>query len=220
MSHAINADSMASSSSSKALDVPHDIWKDPNPKSTGGRGKKQESSSPSTSSSSSPTPPPPPSPDKKKELIFKIDMYLRSPIFRKMGCFMDGQIKSPKESDSLESIEQVYQMVTGIVKMGSKRMMSRHMFQMFLEGGEQFGKRLLHLPCEGFSEFCLCPENIDFFQPELEEIAIEMSNALMPRPEMRILVKLFHMWKEFQIEQKLNETKEQLAKTGNWEKEK
>lgn len=192
-----------SSSSSKGLDVPTDTWKDILPK---------ESNSSSRGKKSTPQQPPPPQPlsqkeinerrekdleDRKKELIFKSEMYLKSPVFKHLGYFENCNFKIPKITDSYETVQSLYDSIEGIVMMGSKRLMTRSIFTMFLDVGETTGSRFLHLPTAGFSAFCMA--NLDKFEPELEQISIELSNKIMPDPKLRLLIKTYEMWKEFQM---------------------
>lgn len=208
-SHAISSTSFSSS-----LSVPNDVWKDPNP---GKEGKTK----------TEPRPSPPPSTKKsaaetdkyikereqnlKRDLIIKIESYLKSPIFQKMGYFEDVHIKSPKDTDSLETVQQAYDLVQSVVRMGSKRVMTMTAFETILGAGEAMGKQF-NLNTDGFANFCI--SETPFFQPELEEISIELSNSFLPDPKVRLCIKIIKMWGEFKTAKEIMAYQEQMKKMG------
>lgn len=212
-SHAISSTSFSSN-----LSVPNDVWKDPNPGKEGKlRAEKQSEPRLSTPKKSAAET------DKilkereqnlKRDLIIKIDSYLNSPIFQKMGYFEDVHIKSPKDTDSLDSIQQSYDLVQSVVRLGSKRVMTMTAFETILGAGETMGKQFFQMNTDGFADFCTHPANKDFFQPELEEISIELSNTFLPDPKVRLMIKILKMWGEFKTAREMIAYQEQFKKMG------
>lgn len=213
MSHAISSSPGAATAPlSKGMSIPQSAWKDPNPNSTKTRIPKSASFSESASSSASSSSSraasshanPPLTPlqnetSRKKDLIMKTDMYLKSPIFRKMGYFEDMNIKVPTEAQPLALIEQTYELVRSVVTMESKRMMTHHCFEALLSVGEGTAVNLFQVSTAvGFADFCI--SNSQEFQPEMEEIAIEFGNSMIPDPKMRMGIKIVRMWKTYQDE--------------------
>lgn len=214
MSHGINNSGMdqASSSSSSHSKVPHGIWKDPNPAKEaafkaggGGRGGKGSNPVPTYSEVELEL-------ARKKDLIMKVNNYKNSDIFKKMGFFKDMKIPVLTEKDSLALVEGVYNDIKTLLHMEGKRIMVSDGFDALLRGGCGIAQNFGVGGLDGFTEFCLQQDVVETcFQPELEEIAIELSNSLVPNPYMRLGLKVFRVWKDFNELRKMESIKQSLA---------
>lgn len=135
----------------------------------------------------------------KKKIIAKIQNYINSPVFKELGYFKDLKISVPTERDSLDHVEQVYDAMKSVIHIQTKRMMVLNMFEGLLTAGCQGAKSMFQLDTDDFASFVLQPEVLQTeLQPELEEIAIELGNSLIPNPYVRVGMKLFNLWKNFQ----------------------
>lgn len=217
MSHGINNSGMdqASSSSSSHSKVPHGIWKDPNPakeaafKAGGGGGRGGKGSTPVSTPTYSEVEL---ELARKKDLIMKVNNYKNSDIFKKMGFFKDMKIPVLTEKDSLALVEGVYNDIKTLLHMEGKRIMVSDGFDALLRGGCGIAQNFGVGGLDGFTEFCLQQDVVETcFQPELEEIAIELSNSLVPNPYMRLGLKVFRVWKDFNELRKMESIKQSLA---------
>lgn len=155
---------------------------------------------------------------KKSEYASKIEQYLSSP--KLAGYFQGANIKVPHESHSLEAFEGTYNLIKKMITMESKRFVVDNFFETVVTMGEEAAVNLLgREDIKGFSEFCLHPQVKDqLFQPELEEISIEISDALVPNPYTRLGIKLFRAWKDFKMMQELERQQELKETQSNEEK--
>ena len=222
MSQAINNSSLSKGGAGGSLPKPdmkkyeHLGWKDPDP-------SKQAPSSSSSSSSYKPSsrkvaaPPPPQQTDdeRKTSLILKISSYLTSPIYQKLGYFRDVKVQIPSERDSLVHVEQIYEQLRSLLHIENKRMITHNLYEGLCTAGCTAGKNLLGL--EGMDDFAallLRPDVMEeVFQPELEEIAIEMSNGWIPNPYVRVALKAFNLYREIDLLNKREQQVRGLNKT-------
>jgi len=127
------------------------------------------------------------------ELYSKITHRFHSKYIAK---FIPDDIKPPKATDSLESLQALDRTLVGFMHRASKEIMVERMFEGFLNAGEMGLVAFLKMDhARGLAAKIL--EDKEAFQPELEEIAIELSDSYIPSAKMRLLMKVGHMATEY-----------------------
>lgn len=148
----------------------------------------------------------------KTDLRIKIEQYLTSPILR--VYFEDSPIRPPAEHAPIDAWRACYGLIKKVITMESKRYVCDNMFETAVELAQDGAQNFLGMDCylpngKSFADFCLDPEvKNQMFQPELEEISIELSDWLVPDPKVRLLFKLFRAWKNFQKIKEIHQSKE------------
>jgi len=160
-----------------------------------------------------PPPPPPPEPKKKKEkkelpdqptkkekeeekekkedemveLRRKVRTYLSKPQFKNLLSEID--LPGPKSSDA--DWRGCYESINETLKGSYKELMIRTMFQTGCKASETVMVQFLSMnQFTGLSDDILA--HMDDFEPELTELAIEMSNGWVPGPVPRLLMKFMN----------------------------
>ena len=129
----------------------------------------------------------------RAELYSKITHRFHSKYIAK---FIPDDIKPPKATDSLESLQALDKTLVGFMHRASKEIMVQRIFEGFIQGGELGLVQFLKMDhARGLAAKIL--EDKEAFQPELEEIAIEMSDSYVPSAKMRLLMKVVHVATEF-----------------------
>lgn len=129
----------------------------------------------------------------RSELYSKITHRFHSKYIAK---FIPDDIKPPKATDSLESLQALDKTLVGFMHRASKEIMVQRIFEGFVQGGELGLVQFLKMDhARGLAAAIL--EDKEAFQPELEEIAIELSDSYVPSAKMRLLMKVVHVATEF-----------------------
>lgn len=178
-------------------------------------GKRPNSSS---SSSSSSAPPPPQvvrvksipvvtAPSKKtaekeeKEikktdraaLFVKVNSYLTS---KPLAPYIPAGIKPPSEGASLEVLEATYTQIMNGLKAAYKRRMVMTMFNKGSKTLESIMVNFFQLEhARGLAD--AMKEQEEDFQPELEELALELDEGLIPGPKVRLGVKMLEFFDDY-----------------------
>lgn len=129
----------------------------------------------------------------KTELFTKITEYFESESFAK---FIPSHIKAPRPSDSMETLLAIYESIKTSKNRAAKRLIVENLFDSILQGVELGAVGILH-----WNHFLGLAEDLksnrDDFQPELEELAIEMSNSWVPDAKGRLALKVFRRMKKY-----------------------
>jgi len=149
-----------------------------------------------------PTPKGPP-PSIQREVIKKIeklsDDQERVELYRKIRAYQKNERlkkhlsefqEPPKKTDSLEALRNQYAEMTSSLKESSKRMMVMNTFESLLQFGEMGAIQFLQMPEKrGMASF-LSSKKEELFQPELEELIIELSDDWVPSARTRLALKV------------------------------
>jgi hypothetical protein len=131
--------------------------------------------------------------EQRAELYSKITHRFHSKYIAK---FIPDDIKPPKATDSLESLQALDKTLVGFIHRASKEIMVERMFEGFLNAGEMGMVQFLHWDhARGLSDELL--RNKEAFQPELEEIAIELADSWVPNAKTRLFIKVLNAATEF-----------------------
>jgi len=131
--------------------------------------------------------------EQRAELFSKITHRFHSKYIAK---FIPDDIKPPKATDSLESLQALDKTLVGFMHRASKEIMVERMFEGFVNAGEMGLVMFLKMDhARGISQAIL--QDKEAFQPELEEIAIELSDSYVPSAKMRLLMKVVHVATEY-----------------------
>lgn len=158
-------------------------------------------------------PPPPPEPKKsskkkeekkeEKELVQlkedemveirrKVHDYLTDPKFKEML----GSIDLPESKAKDLEWRAAYESINATLKSTYKRVMVRTMFESGCQVSEAVMVQFLSMDrMMGLTDDIM--SNIGDFEPELTELAIELSNGWVPGPTPRLLMKLFSRIKKY-----------------------
>lgn len=127
--------------------------------------------------------------DKEKrrvKLYYKLVHYFRSKYISK---YIPDDFKEPRPSDSYESLCALEEAIKGFVHIGSKELIVNNMLKLLCEGGEGMAVGMMKLDqFAGISNHLL--DDTEYLQPELEEIAIELSDSWVPDAKTRCFLKL------------------------------
>lgn len=166
------------------------------------------------------TPPPPPEPkktqskkkeekekEKEKELVQlqkelkedemveirrKVHDYLTDPKFKEML----GSIDLPESKAKDLEWRAAYESINATLKSTYKKVMVRTMFESGCQVSEAVMVQFLSMDrMMGLTDDIM--SNIGDFEPELTELAIELSNGWVPGPTPRLLMKLFSRIKKY-----------------------
>jgi hypothetical protein len=137
---------------------------------------------------------------RKQSIMVTCEQRAKSQYLKKY--WEENPVPIPKPSDSLEAWEACDILQRKVMTMETKRILVDD----FLETGLGIGLGVaggfgwVDPEDQDFANFILQPEiKNKYLQPEMEEIAIDLSDSLVPRPEIRLCVKLFKAWKEFKM---------------------
>lgn len=151
---------------------------------------------------------------RKMELSVKIEQYLKSPKLR--FYFQDNPIKPPPEHASLEAFQACYDLIKKVIAMESKRILVDSLFETVISSGSDFSDQFLGTNTSGFADFCLHPDVKDqMFQPELEEISIEISDWMVPDPKIRLLFKILRAYQDFKKIKEISESRDKYDQSVN-----
>jgi hypothetical protein len=161
--------------------------------------------SPSLSKKLPPPPSAPPKPDHKaqerveKKLEKNQEEKERTELYRKildykknprLSKFIPEDTPTPKLSDSVESLRALHASITSGFKGSAKRLLVNNMFDQILNAAEmgcvQF---LLQQEKIGMAQ-ALISNKEQLFQPELEEVIIELSDDWVPSAQTRLAFKM------------------------------
>lgn len=124
--------------------------------------------------------------DRRADLFVKINNYLTSD---RLAPYIAPGIRAPAESASLEHMEAIYKQITDSIRSSYKRAMVDMMFEEGIDGIESMCVNFLQM--DGMSGIALAiKSDKEMFQPELEEIAIELDSSYVPGPKTRLLWKM------------------------------
>lgn len=129
----------------------------------------------------------------KTELFTKITEYFESESFAK---FIPSHLKAPRPSDSMETLLALYESIKTARNRSAKRVIVNNLFDSILQGVEIGAVGILHWHhWQGLADDLSA--NKDDFQPELEELAIEMSNSWVPDAKSRLALKVLQRMKKY-----------------------
>lgn len=134
----------------------------------------------------------------KESMIRKIDDYMHSSVFDKMITEEERETwtKADTSKYTQERLESMTAMIRSRINSKYRVQMVDTMFNGALKGGEAAMVHFLKLnEFVGVSDFTM--KNRPMFEEELEEIAIEMGDGMIPSPKVRLLFKLMGMWTEY-----------------------
>jgi hypothetical protein len=125
--------------------------------------------------------------DERALLYRKVTEYLRSPY---LAPLIPKDIKAPSEKATVAELKGIYASIKGALLGEAKRSFVLNMFDnVVADGGEYFFLNFLQDSSKlGLSNYL--KSNKELFQPELEELAIELSDNYIPGPQARIVLKL------------------------------
>jgi hypothetical protein len=128
-----------------------------------------------------------------KRLYSRLVHYHRS---KHISKYIPGDIKEPRPSDSLESLQAHEELIKGFIHMGSKELVVENMLKGLLGGIEDIAVMGMQMAqYQGLTE--ALTSDTDYLQPELEEVAIELPDSYVPSPKIRIFLKLFLAAREY-----------------------
>lgn len=216
----------SSSSSSSLAELSHSISSTPSlqskpPPPQRGRPKGSTSSSVSASAVkfaapvSTPTPKPPkPQPAKTKlheaqdeearrqEYLGKLEDYLEKPRMRMIIgeniCEeLEDLLRGNQKLMSVEVLQKMHERILRRLRSKCKQVVIDRMFIEGLKGGEFAMVNFLHWDYMiGFSKEAI--RNREEFEPELTELAIELSEGWVPGPKVRLAMKIWGFVQEYQ----------------------
>lgn len=138
---------------------------------------------------------------KRVELFSKIVHYFDTPALAK---HFPEHLKPPKSSDTYESLSALYKTMMGFLHRANKEAMVNNMFETFVKGGEAACVMFLKMEhMRTISDEILYgpPDDRDpqkkFYEIELAELAIELSDKWVPDAKTRLLFKVMHRAGEF-----------------------
>jgi len=130
--------------------------------------------------------------DDQVELRRKVKAYLSNPKFQSL--FQSIQEPGPKATDA--DWRTCYEQIAEVLKSTYKEMLVRTMFEGGCQAAETVMVTLLQMEqMTGLKDHMV--SHRDKFEPELTEIAIELSNNWVPGPIPRLMFKMFNELKEF-----------------------
>lgn len=141
--------------------------------------------------------------DKEKrraQLIKKIRMYKAHRHLREYFMEIDVPLKLDNLSDA--DLEGIYASMLMALECNFRETQVRSMFEMVFVGIEKACSMFIHdVEWQGLAE-AAC-ENIDSFDPELSQVAVELSDSLIPDPKLRLAFKMFTFASNFRKAQLL-----------------
>jgi len=139
------------------------------------------------------------------ELRRKVKAYLANPKFQEL--FAGVREPEPKGTD--QDWKVCYEQIGEILRSTYKEMMVRTMFESGCQAAETVMVQMLQMDrMTGLRDHMVTHR--DRFEPELTEIAIELSNSWVPGPIPRLLFKMFQELKEFGSEREGGKREEQV----------
>lgn len=123
----------------------------------------------------------------KAELYRKIRAYQKN---EKLKRFLGDFQEPPKKTDPLDALRNQYTEMTSALKESSKRIMVMNTFDSLLQFGEIGAVQWLQRPEKAGVAAFLSSRKEELFQPELEEIIIELSDDWVPSAKTRLVLKL------------------------------
>lgn len=130
------------------------------------------------------------------ELIRKVNGYLDSRIYAPILAELD--LRKFRGNESLSVAREAYNRIKSVMGMQYKRMFVHRCWDMTGKTIGQIGRSFLHL--EHFAHFAdELALHQDEFEPELEELAIEMSPDYVPTAKWRLVMKLMSFTYEFDM---------------------
>ena len=129
----------------------------------------------------------------RSELFGKITHYHHS---KHLAKFIPDDLKPPKATDSLEVLQAHDKALKGFLHRASKEIFVQRGLEAIINFGETGLVEILKLEhWRGISDEIL--SDPDVLQPELEELAIELSDSYVPGPKIRLAVKIANIAQEF-----------------------
>lgn len=137
--------------------------------------------------------------DKKDEeervsLIRRVNAYLDSKVWGRRLQHLN--IPSLKGNETLDRARESYNRIQGAIGMKYKRLVVDQMFFMGADGIAFVGRNLFAL--EHFKDLpAEYKEHKDEFEEELSAIAIELDDKWVPRPELRLIMRMIGFAKDY-----------------------
>lgn len=130
--------------------------------------------------------------DEGVELRRKVKAYLGNPKFGEMLA----EVKEPGPKASDVEWKAAYEHIAEVMKASYKELMVRTMFDSGCKAAETVMVQFLQMEAmQGVGAHMTAHR--DKFEPELTEIAIELSNSWVPGPVPRLVFKMFNELQEF-----------------------
>lgn len=131
--------------------------------------------------------------DERAQMFRRVNEYLRSPY---LSPLLPKDIKPPSEKSTMAELKSIHASIKGALMGEAKRAFVFNIFDRVAEGGEFFLLNVLHDSSKlGLGNFV--KGNREMFQPELEEIAIELNDNYIPGPQARLALKLMSIVQNF-----------------------
>lgn len=126
---------------------------------------------------------------KRQELYKQCVLYHNS---KSLGKFIPSHLKCPDSSWPYERLLAHKKAIWGFIHTATKEIMVYQGLQTFVGFGEIALVEFAHMEhLRNISGFIL--QDPEFFQPELEEVAIELPDDYIPSPTMRLAMKVMHL---------------------------
>jgi len=141
---------------------------------------------------------------KEKEVPLDLDRITKIRLHRIINDYLNsqylgpklGHITAPHESASLDVLNQTIASIKTTIAGETKRLLVNSMFTKGVQGAEEFFVQFLKVESlEGVSG--VIADDMENFQPELEEIAIEMGDDWIPSAKMRLFWKVIDFGMEY-----------------------
>lgn len=146
--------------------------------------------------------------DERRLLEKKICMYRVNPRMRTM--LGDLEIPYDLSGHSMPAIRRLYQDIQDQLNIHFREQYVEGFFRMGMDGIEKGCEFFMQgVEWKGMAEMACDPEHIETFQPELSQIAVELSDSMIPGPKLRLGMKVLQFVKAFYEERKLVEYKMQ-----------
>lgn len=132
--------------------------------------------------------------DNRAELFRKIHEYFNSVHLK--GWIPEG-MKPPPDSASFEQLSQMYRSIQSSFKSKAKRQFVDYSLQTVLFSGENLLVSMMKMEEKQNVGKWIYSQKEELLQPELEEIAIELSDDYIPGPHLRLAGKLMALVNQF-----------------------
>lgn len=132
--------------------------------------------------------------EERKELYRKIRGYQKNQILRK---YLPEGMEPPKKNDSLEALKNQYGEIESSLKESTKRVMVHQMFDSILQAAEMGAVNFLQMSEKRGLAMQLILHKEEIFEPELEEVIIELEDNWVPSAQTRLAFKLVQCFMAF-----------------------
>jgi len=146
--------------------------------------------------------------EEKKSLERRINMYRITPRLQPLL----GEVYIPQDLSNLShaALKRLYQEIQDQMNVHFREKYVEGFFKMSMEGIEKGCEFFIKgVEWQGMAEMATSDECIEQFQPELSQIAIELSDNMIPGPKSRLTLKMLQFIKTFYDLHKSKQQQEQ-----------